>query len=172
MTPEGFRAIFPLVHTWIGETLASHSNAAKPVSSQGFVRLPRYFSAKLLASTKFITIDKIPMPPLSKLGLTRFAQFEFGDFDGVTYLDTFFLKRGRATDERLYFHELIHIVQWSLLGPERFLATYADGLEKYGYRDSPLEVMAYNAEATFVQSPNIFNAEELVANELGRIGDR
>jgi len=69
-------------------------------------------------------------------------------------------------------HQLIHIVQWSLLGPERFLATYADGLEKYGYRDSPLEVMAYNAEATFVQSPNIFNAEELVANELGRIGDR
>ena len=172
MTPEEFRAIFPLVHTWIRETLASHSNAAKPVSSQGFVRLPRYFSAKLLASTKFITIDKIPMPPLSKMGLTRFAQFESGDFDGVTYLDTFFLKRGRATDERLYFHELIHIVQWSLLGPERFLATYADGLEKYGYRDSPLEVMAYNAEATFVQSPNIFNAEELVANELGRIGDR
>ena len=172
MTPEEFRAIFPLVHTWIRETLASHSNAAKPVSSQGFVRLPRYFSAKLLASTKFITIDKIPMPPLSKMGLTRFAQFESGDFDGVTYLDTFFLKRGRATDERLYFHELIHIVQWSLLGPERFLATYADGLEKYGYRDSPLEVMAYNAEATFVQSPNVFNAEELVANELGRIGDR
>ena len=172
MTPEEFRAIFPLVHTWIREMLASHSNAAKPVSSQGFVRLPRYFSAKLLASTKFITIDKIPMPPLSKMGLTRFAQFESGDFDGVTYLDTFFLKRGRATDERLYFHELIHIVQWSLLGPERFLATYADGLEKYGYRDSPLEVMAYNAEATFVQSPNIFNAEELVANELGRIGDR
>ena len=172
MTPEEFRAIFPLVHTWIRETLASHSNAAKPVSSQGFVRLPRYFSAELFASTKFITIDKIPMPPLSKMGLTRFAQFESGDFDGVTYLDTFFLKRGRATDERLYFHELIHIVQWSLLGPERFLATYADGLEKYGYRDSPLEVMAYNAEATFVQSPNIFNAEELVANELGRIGDR
>jgi hypothetical protein len=91
MTPEEFRAIFPLVHTWIRETLASHSNAAKPVSSQGFVRLPRYFSAELLASTKFITIDKIPMPPLSKMGLTRFAQFESGDFDGVTYLDTFFL---------------------------------------------------------------------------------
>jgi hypothetical protein len=71
----------------------------------------------------------------------RFAQFESGDFDGITYLDTFFLKKCRATDERLYFHELIHIVQWSLLGPKRFLATYADGLEKYGYRDSPLEIM-------------------------------
>ena len=170
MTPQEFDAIFPLVHLWIRETLASHSNAAKPVSSQGFARLPRYFSAELLASTKFVTVDRVPIPLLSKMGLMRFAQFESGDFDGITYLDTFFLKKGRATDERLYFHELIHIVQWSLLGPERFLATYADGLEKYGYHDSPLEIMAYNAEATFFQSSNVFDAEKLVATELARIG--
>ena len=170
MTPQEFNAIFPLVHSWIRNTLASHSNAAKLVSSQGFARLPSYFTAELLVSSKFVTIDKVPLPPLSEMGLTRFAQLESGDFDGITYLDTFFLKKGRARDERLYFHELIHIVQWSLLGAERFLATYADGLEKYGYRDSPLEVMAYNAEAAFVQSSNIFDAEELVANELARIG--
>jgi hypothetical protein len=170
MTPQEFQAIFPLVHSWIRETLASHSKSAKPVSSKGFARLPRYFSAKLLASTKFVIVDKVPMPPLSKMGLALFAQFESGDFDGITYLDTFFLKKSRAVDERLYFHELIHVVQWSLLGPERFLATYAEGLEKFGYRDSPLEVMAYNADATFVQSANIFDAEELVANELSRIG--
>jgi hypothetical protein len=30
--------------------------------------------------------------------------------------------------------------------------------------------MAYNADATFVQSANIFDAEELVANDLSRIG--
>jgi hypothetical protein len=173
MTPQEFQAIFPLIHSWIRETLASYSNAAKPVSSQRFSRLPHYFSAELLASAKFVTVDKVPVPPLSKMGLTRFAQFESGDFDGITYLDTFFLKKGCATDERLYFHELIHVVQWSLLGPERFLAIYAeyaDGLEKYGYRDSPFEKMAYNAEATFVQSANIFGAEEFVANELARIG--
>jgi hypothetical protein len=93
MTPEEFKAIFPLVHTWIRETLASHSNVAKPVLSQGFSRLPRYFSAEVLASTKFVIIDKVPMPPLSKMGLTRFAQFESGDFDGITYLDTFFFKK-------------------------------------------------------------------------------
>ena len=122
-------------------------------------------------STKFVIVDKVPIPPLSKIGLRQFAPFESGNFDGITYLDTFFLKNGRATDERLFFHELIHVVQWSLLGPERFLAAYAAGLEKYGYRDSPLEIMAYNAEAAFVQSANIFNAEELVVNELGRIGD-
>lgn len=147
-----------------------HAKAAQPISSRGFARLPRYFSAELLTSTKFVIVDKIPIPPLSKMGLSQFAPFESGNFVGITYLDTFFLEKGRATDERLYFHELIHVVQWRLLGPERFLATYADGLEKYGYRDSPLELMAYNADATFFQSSNIFDAETLVANELARFG--
>ena len=167
MTPQEFQKVYPLVLAWIHQTLATHANVATSVSSRGFVRLPLYFGAELLASTRFVAVDNVPMPPLSALGLSQFANFESGDFAGITYLDTFFLKKAHAAEERLYFHELIHVVQWSLLGPERFLATYADGLEKFGYRDSPFEVMAYNAEAAFVQSAKIFDAEKLVARELG-----
>jgi hypothetical protein len=122
MTPQEFQTIYPLVLSWIRQTLAMHAKVAQPISSRGFARLPRYFSVELLASTKFVIVDKVPIPPLSKMGLARYAKFESGDFDGITYLDIFFLKKGRAADERLYFHELIHVVQWSLLGPERFLA--------------------------------------------------
>jgi len=35
--------------------------------------------------------------------------------------------------ESLHFHELIHIVQWRVLGPEGFLAMHADGLTHFGY---------------------------------------
>jgi hypothetical protein len=42
-------------------------------------------------------------------------------------------------------------------------------LERFGYRDSPLEVMAYDAEARFVTSTAGFDAEELVAENLARI---
>ena len=83
------------------------------------------------------------------MGLQRFREFEHGDYDGITYLDTIFVKGSQANDEELYFHELIHVLQWGLLGPERFLALYADGLESFGYRDSPLEKMAYLAEKEF-----------------------
>jgi hypothetical protein len=103
------------------------------------------------------------------MGLSQFAAFEHGDFDGITYLDTFFVKRGSASTERLYFHELIHVVQWRLLGPERFLAVYANGLETLGYRESPLEAMAYNAENSFCQSDQCFDAENLVAEQLSRM---
>ncbi len=168
MTPEEFQSLYPHVVAWIRQTLAAHANKAQTVASRGFTRLPLYFSGELLASTKFVALERLPMPPLSTLGLSRFAQFERGDFDGITYLDTFFLKRHRVADERLHFHELIHVIQWRLLGPASFLAAYADGLERFGY-PSPLEMMAYDAEASFSQSPEIFDAEKLVAQKLSRM---
>ena len=42
---------------------------------------------------------------------------------------------------------------------------YADGLERFGYRDSPLEKMAYDAEAAFT-AKEIFDAEKMVARKL------
>jgi transposase len=42
----------------------------------------------------------------------------------------------------------------------------ANGLERFGYRQSPLEVMAYDAERMFAASINIFDAEKLVAEKL------
>jgi hypothetical protein len=71
--------------------------------------------------------------------------------------------------ELLDFYELIHVIQWRLLGPEAFLATYAAGLETFGYRNSPLERMAYDAEASFCQSDQPFDAANLVAEQLGRM---
>ena len=103
------------------------------------------------------------------MGLHRFGDFERGDFDGVTYLNTYFIKRRKAADEELHFHELIHIVQWRLLGPKRFLKLYADGLEGYGYRDSPLERMAYAAQAEFSGSRQAFDAQTLVLRELRKL---
>jgi hypothetical protein len=171
MTPEEFRSFYPHLFAWITQMLRAHEAAAKPVASLGFMRLPRYFSEELLASTKVVVVERVPKPPLSAMGLSRFAEFEHGDYDGITYLDTFFVKRSAAAVERLYFHELIHVVQWRLLGPEVFLAAYAAGLETFGYRSSPLEMMAYEADAAFARFVQPFDAEKLVAGQLGPIRD-
>jgi hypothetical protein len=169
MTPERFKALYPHVIGWIRQTLGAHETNAKSVASAGFARLPLYFNQELLASAKYVVVDRAPTPPLSALGLKEFAAFEQGDYDGITYLDTFFVKKSRVAEEGLYFHELIHVVQWRVLGAERFLAAYADGLETFGYRDSPLEAMAYDAQTAFEQSSQIFNAEKLVAKKLSGI---
>jgi hypothetical protein len=128
--------------------LAAHAGTARPVASCGFPRLPLYFTAETLASAKVVITDRLPVPPLSSWGLTQFASFERRDPDGITYLDTCFLKPHQSKNEAIHFHELIHVIQWRVLGAERFLRSYADGLERFGYRDSPLEVMAYDAGRT------------------------
>ena len=102
---------------------------------------------------------------MSSWRLTRIGDFKRGDFSGITYLNTFFIKRDELRNEAIHFHELIHVIQWRILGPEQFLRLYADGLERFGYSDSPLEVMAYDAEAAFM-AEDIFDAEQLVAQKL------
>lgn len=91
-----------------------------------------------------------------------------GDDDGITYLDTYFIKRTRPSNEALHFHELVQVVQWRGFGAERFVLTCADGLERFGYRNSPLERMAYDAEHRFSHSPEPFNLEQLVLSQLSR----
>ena len=165
MTPEEFQKYYPRLLGWIDVTLKTHEANARTVVSRGFPRLPLYFSADTLTSAKVVLVDQLPIPPLSSWGLTRFADFEHGNFSGVTYLNTLFIKQDDVSNEAIHFHELIHVIQWRILGPEQFLSLYSDGLERIGYRDSPLEKMAYDAEAAFTAN-EIFNAEEMVARKL------
>lgn len=143
MTNEEFDAKYPPILGWIQHTLARHAPQAQTVAALGFRRLPQYFRPELLAATKVVAVEIVPTPPLSKLGLGQFSEFENMTADGMTYLDTFFVEDESRRNEALYFHELVHVIQWQILGPKRFIAAYADGLERNGYRNSPLEVMAY-----------------------------
>jgi hypothetical protein len=96
-----------------------------------------------------VAVQRIPVPPLSAMGLDRFAALERMEMSGITYLDTYFLRADRAWEESLHFHELVHVIQWRIFGPERSLWLYSDGLEHFGYRTSPLEVVAYDLQAQF-----------------------
>src|ERR1019366_7385574 len=154
MTEQEFRAVYPLIAGWIQQTLAEHASAARPVASLGFNRLPHYHDEKTLASAKVVYVPRVPVPPLSAVGLARFGEFERSDMAGITYLDTYF-----ARAESLHFHELVHVIQWRLLGPEKFLALYADGLERLGHRNSPLEVMAYSFQERFDREAQPFSVE-------------
>ena len=166
MKPEDFQKVFPFVRDWITQTLAAHAAKAKPVASLNFFRLPHYYSGELLARAKVVFVEKCPVPPLSAIGLNQFADFENMNPSGITYLDTYFVLWHEAERESLHFHELVHVIQWQLLGAEKFLALYADGLEKHGYRNSPLEVMAYDHEARFNSNESPYAVEAAVQKQI------
>ena len=168
MTDQEFRVIYPLVIGWVQRTLRQCAQGARPIDSFGFQRLPDFFDAETLANAKAVAVQKVPVPPLSAMGLDRFADFERMDAAGITYLDTYFLRADEARHESLHFHEMVHTIQWRILGPEEFPAAYADGLERFGYRGSPLEVMAYDLQARFDAHQTPFEVAVEVEAQLHR----
>ena len=83
VTPEEFEIAFPKVMGWIQKTLLAHQRLALPVTSKNFQRLPLYFSPAQIDAAKYVVVDRIPVPPLSSIGLSRFAEFERGDYGGI-----------------------------------------------------------------------------------------
>jgi hypothetical protein len=106
MSPEEFAEFYPPLLDWIRTKLTASMHVAQTVASRKFSRLPLYFTENTLASTKVVLVDPLPMPPLSSMGLARFADFERGDFDGITYIDTIFLKPINPITRRCTFMSL------------------------------------------------------------------
>ena len=149
MVLDRYAAFLPNILAWIHQTLDAHAAEKRPVRSFNFSRLPRYFPADVLNSANVVITENPPRPPLSSFGLSEFAAFETQPISGITYLDTYFLTPTAARDKSVHFHELVHVVQWQVLGPEDFLLIYAAGLAERGYLDSPLERMAYEHQRRF-----------------------
>lgn len=158
----------PLVEEWIMSLLKNCSSQSIPLHSFNFKRLLKYFSLTTIESARVVLVDKIPVPPLSAFGLKEFKDFEIGDYAGITYLDTYFIKRQYEKDESLHFHELVHVIQWRILGLQKFLFLYGTGIIKNGYSDSPLEKMAYNYQRLF-NDLEPFDVESEVEKELDKI---
>ena len=167
MNPQLLLQKLPEIKTWIEGELDSRRAMRRPVSSHAFPRLAAYYSTQLLDSSGVVEVPRVPIPPLAALGLPDFAEFENGDYEGITYLNTYFVQASVATGESLHFHELVHIAQWQHLGADRFLVAYALGyLLAGGYRANPLEVMAYDLQARFDQNAAPFDAETLTRRNL------
>jgi hypothetical protein len=142
MRDSPYAGILPPVLKWIRETLDAYDRQKRSVESFGFRRLPLYFHASLLRATKVVVTDCPPVP----------------------YQDTYFVETGAASSESLHFHELIHAIQWRVLGREDFLLMYAAGLAEHGYRNSPLEAMAYEHEARFENGAPPYSVEAEVGS--------
>jgi hypothetical protein len=92
---------------------------------------------------------------------------------GITFIDTILIARSKVTPagwEPLLFHECVHVVQYALLGLDRFVDDYVSGWAMNGrqYERIPLEAEAYQLQAAFTNKPDVaFSVEAAVRRRLG-----
>ncbi|MCU1263006.1 MAG: hypothetical protein JWO80_5891 [Bryobacterales bacterium] len=141
-------AALPQAKTWIDQYIADRVARARPVSSLGSSRLAACFPQEFLDKSKIVPVARVTFPPVETFGLPEFADIHLIEFEGITFKDTIFIRRDLSY-EGLYFHELVHVVQWARLGVDNLLLAYGLALSRQSYRDTPLEDMAYRLQAKF-----------------------
>ena len=168
---EAFKARLPLMRQWIDETLEKYDSQAIEVSSIKSSRIQKALPMEILNRARVVIVDgKVPVPPLSsKMGLTGLAELESRSLDGITYKDTFFINSHHILTEGLYFHELVHVVQWDQLGVDNFLLAYGAGILQKGYRNCPLEEMAYSLRDEFDDDSLHDNLEDFIREKTAEI---
>jgi hypothetical protein len=137
-------------------------------------RFAAFFPASLLDAVHIQPVPAIPNPTfyqqLIAAGLP--IPLDFSQMWGITFVDTILIaepKVSPASLEPLLFHECVHVVQYALLGVDRFMEQYVTGWAANGqqYDRIPLEVEAYQLESAFTKNPRTpFSVEAAVQKRL------
>ena len=165
-TVKDLLPLAPKYHAWVDDLLRRHAACARPVASAQFPRLPQFFSKEAYNSARFVVVDTLPQTPWADLGLPVPEGMD-GPFAGVTYRNTYFVTPAVAGDESLHCHEMVHVVQWRILGNDLFPLLYGQDVLAHGYQKCFLEVMARQFQAIFNKRDQVVVAEAFVTMMLG-----
>ncbi len=103
--------------------------------------------------------ERVPNPPfysdLEKLGFAGLPNFS--TMPAITFDDVVVFHE--PLTPQLIFHELVHVVQYRLLGVDEFARLYIRGYLHGGYGGTPLEICAYELDGRFIMGSVGFDVE-------------
>jgi len=106
--------------------------------------------------------ERVPNPPfyaqLEQLGFTGLPNFTV--MAAITFDDVVVFHD--PLTPQLIFHEMVHVVQYRLLGVDEFARLYVRGYLQGGYEGTPLEVCAYQLDGRFIMGSIGFDVESEV----------
>lgn len=148
---------------------------AAPLSPELVARFRPYFQDETLDSVRFAVVEDLALPrfpyarAISRIGLSMpDPQF----IAGITF-DHLVAIREEQCSPCLLFHELVHVVQYRLLGTAMFARCYVHGfLTCRGYDNIPLEVCASTLEQRFASGGRPFSVEAAVSEWIEKAGYR
>ena len=112
--------------------------------------------------------ERVPNPPfyadLEKMGFTGLPNFT--TMAAITFDDVVVFHD--PLTPQLIFHEMVHVVQYRLLGIEEFARLYVRGYLHGGYDGTPLEVCAYELDGRFIMGSVGFDVEAEVKAWIDR----
>lgn len=153
------------IEEWIHQVNSSHREVRRSCSvfEEHF---NGFYSPDFLKTAFFVVTDEIPKPDFPRLREAGLGDFIDMDVGGITYNDTYYVKKEAANELRLHFHELVHVLQWREIGPQGFIERYIREIQDLGYDNAPLEKMAYALDGHYQSEGRHLSVEQFVRENL------
>jgi hypothetical protein len=175
-TDEMVRFMVENGRRWVAARRDAFQPTSVPISDEDQAVLQHYFGHAVLQGSRVSWVDEIANPDfyaeIESAGLP--IPLDFRLMTAITFVDTIVISRtqfeGPATWRPLLFHELVHVVQYRLLGVDRFVDEYIGGWagNNFFYESIPLERMAYELQGRFDLASGRFSVETEVVRALGK----
>jgi len=162
--------------SWASSQRDLHRPQGHALGGDDRASLDGFFSSETLDEVRLHFVPMIENPDFFSASemAGQSISLDFREMHGITFGDTILISEMRDPAEDrwlpLLFHELVHVVQYKILGLEGFMQRYVVGWAQNGlqYAKIPLEVQAYTLQAHFETAPELpFDIEDRVRKELG-----
>ena len=147
---------------WIKEQRQVFRPRGRLLPQQAMERFGPFFEDRLLQKVRLVTVPALENPGFLEAYRPIFAEktiplLDFSAMAGITYDDTILLvdRFLGADPSPIIFHELVHAVQYDLLGPDKFVELYLVGWinQGFNYAAIPLEMDAYELQNRYEADP-------------------
>jgi hypothetical protein len=154
------------VSTYLRERHDHYLSSAIPLTNRQKAVMWPYFSAALLDRIRILELDgeRVPNPPFYEearaMGLVNLP--EWTHMRSLTFLEVVVFNE--KLTERSLFHGLVHVVQFDVLGLERYTELFVRSfLNTKLHISVPLEAHTFSLESKFAEHPaERFSVEEKV----------
>lgn len=160
---------------WVRDQRARHRQEARALHPHTQSALAPFCGAELLRAARFRSVPVIENPDFydALIAAGQPLPMAFTTARGITFDDTVLLSAqdaiAQGAPSGLLFHELVHVVQYRLLGIGGFIHGYVTGWAAAGfvYEAIPLEREAFDLEQRFEREPQRhFSVRTLVSRRL------
>jgi len=160
---------------WVHEQRDIHLPDARPLSDEERLRFKGYFDRRILDFTRIATVDRISNPgfysDLVKSGVP--IPLDFTQAIGLALFNCVLVRRelwsNPSSAISTLFHEMVHVVQFDLLGPRKLIELYSDCLIQDSYHNVLFERQAYTLTDRFNLGGTSFSVRRVVEQELDAV---
>jgi hypothetical protein len=165
-TPAELNSLLNEAISWIHQQRDFFLPSSVPLDEDQKASLGPFFSADILKRARIADASKtgetIPFPPFYervRAGGARVVP-DAAHMTGMAFGDVMVFNRQPSL--RTIFHNLVHMMQFAILGEERVMRGYFETLNEAGlWMVVPFEEQAYQMDARYTRDPgNVFSVEQ------------